>query len=138
MSSVFARKEETNSVPFTPVGNILVQEIKELARKLKAEEFLSACSNAAVHVEQNMADAAAYLLVLDVEKRSINIRPFPSMMMANLTYTQAERENRGKDHLQTVLVSVDSIGALRKAYPNYYLDVSEFLGELKKILRSST
>jgi hypothetical protein len=36
--------------------------------------------------------------------------------------------------MQTVLVSVDSMEALRKAYPSYYLDASEFVKVLNKII----
>ncbi len=56
------------------------------------------------------------------------------MSEANEQYAAAEHFNQGKDYLQTVLVSVDSIGALRSAYPNYYLDVDEFLRELRTIV----
>jgi len=31
-------------------------------------------------------------------------------------------------------ISVDSVAHLRKAYPNYFLDISEFVMVLKKIL----
>lgn len=133
MGSILANKEGRAPVPDTPSGAELISEIQHISRKIKADEFLSACSSAAVHVEQNVIDAAAYLLILDVDKRSVNITPFNSMLGANVRYAQAERENRGKEHIQTVLVSVDSIGALRSAYPNYYLDVSEFLSELRAV-----
>lgn len=36
--------------------------------------------------------------------------------------------------MQTVLVSVDSIKSLRKAYPSYYLDIGEFLKRLNQII----
>jgi hypothetical protein len=42
--------------------------------------------------------------------------------------------NKDKPEVQTVLVSVDSVEHLRKAYPNYFLDISEFVSVLKKIL----
>lgn len=35
---------------------------------------------------------------------------------------------------ETVLVRVDSVGALRRAYPNYFADTSVFLGELRRAI----
>ena len=57
-----------------------------------------------------------------------------SMLIANVRYAELEKKNRDSPELQTVLVSVDSIGALRTAYPNYYLDVSGFLEELRNVV----
>jgi hypothetical protein len=56
------------------------------------------------------------------------------MHVANEKYAEMEKKNRDMPQLQTVLVSVDSLGALRTAYPNYYLDVGEFLKELRAVI----
>ena len=127
MGSALARKEQRPSVPGTPTGNDLVKEIQSVSRAIKAEPFLAGCSEAAVFIEKTVRPAVAYLIVLDVEARRVRIRPQDSMWVANQKYVELEKENSGKPNLQTVLVSVDSLGDLKTAYPNYYLDVSQFL-----------
>jgi hypothetical protein len=49
--------------------------------------------------------------------------------------TLEKRIGEGKD---AVLVSADSIEALRLAFPNYYLDTNLFLKELEIIKNSET
>jgi ppGpp synthetase/RelA/SpoT-type nucleotidyltranferase len=133
MGSVIARKEHSTLVPGTPEGLELIKEVQALSGEIKAEQFLAGCSSAAVHIEASRKAAeraVMYLIVLDINERRVRILPQDSMLVANQKYAEMEKENRDKPHLQTVLVSVDSLGALRTAYPNYYLDVSEFLKEL--------
>jgi ppGpp synthetase/RelA/SpoT-type nucleotidyltranferase len=134
MGSVLAIRERRALVPNTPDRPELYLQIKKLSEKIRAEEFLAGCSTAAVHVEQRSVKAEAFLLVLNVRTRRVNVRPFKTITEAGEEYNLTERRNEGKDYLQTVLVSVDSIGALKTAYPNYYLDVSQFLLELRRIL----
>ena len=69
-----------------------------------------------------------------MEERRVRIIPQDSMLVANDKYAELEKENRCKPNLQTVLVSVDSLGTLKTAYPNYHLDVSEFLNELRAVI----
>jgi hypothetical protein len=134
MGSALAKKEPRPLVPSIPEGNTLLQEIKVVSDEIKAEQFLAGCSEAAVFIEKSGRRAVAYLIVLDVEERRVRIIPQDSMLVANDKYAELEKENRGKPNLQTVLVSVDSLGTLKTAYPNYYLDVSEFLNELRAVI----
>jgi hypothetical protein len=55
-------------------------------------------------------------------------------MRATNRYTDTEKKitEAGGD---AVLVSVDSLAALRRAYPNYFLDTRVFLDLLEEILR---
>jgi hypothetical protein len=53
--------------------------------------------------------------------------------LANLSYTKAETNIDAKDS-NIVLVAVDSVNLLRKAYPNYFLDTQEFSKLLSGIL----
>jgi ppGpp synthetase/RelA/SpoT-type nucleotidyltranferase len=134
MGSVLAKKEQRPLVPNTPDGAALVQEITSVSEQIKAEQFLAGCSEAAVYIEKSRKRAVAYLIVLNVEERRVHILTQDSMLVANEKYAEMEKKNRDLPQLQTVLVSVDSLGALRTAYPNYYLDVGEFLKELRAVI----
>ncbi|WP_162601464.1 hypothetical protein [Occallatibacter savannae] len=50
---------------------------------------------------------------------------------ANASYAEIEKEH---PELQAVLVSVDSLAALRTAYPNYFLDTSAFIEMIEKTI----
>ena len=134
MGSAFAKTEQRTLVPGTPDGPDLNHEIQAVASQIKAEPFLAGCSEAAVHIEKTTRPAVAYLIALDIDARRVRILPQESMTIASEKYAELEQQNRDKSHLQTVLVSVDSLGDLRTAYPNYYLDVSQFLNELRRIV----
>ncbi len=67
-----------------------------------------------------------YLLVLDPNKFSTTLYPYTMerLAAANAQYAKIEKE---QPELQALLVAVDSVAALRTAYPNYYLDTTAFL-----------
>jgi ppGpp synthetase/RelA/SpoT-type nucleotidyltranferase len=134
MGSVFAARENCPPVPQTPTGRELLEEIRCISARIRAEEFLSGCKTAAEHIEQSTVGAVAYLLVLDVDTRMVNVSGFRDITLATDKYNEMERRNQGKLNIQTVLVSVDSFNDLRSAYPNYYLDIKEFMRELREII----
>jgi len=65
---------------------------------------------------------------LDSQKRQIMVQGFSKNLLAQAQqqYLEVEAANVDKPWMQTVLVSVDSVAALRRAYPNYYLDAVAF------------
>ena len=69
-------------------------------------------------------DAVAYLLRLDQSKSEVNILGFKKehMLQAQDHYLKVEKETVNDPQIQVVLVSVDSLKALKDAYRNYFLD----------------
>ena len=61
---------------------------------------------------------------LDSEKRTVSIRPYPKARLeqANIDYATIEQRTKAGEPIEAVLVSAGPIDALRKAYPNYFLD----------------
>jgi hypothetical protein len=51
---------------------------------------------------------------------------FKELQKAQQDYLKAEKDNASSPWIQSVLVSVDSLVALRRAYPNFYLDAAAF------------
>ena len=76
------------------------------------------------------------MLQLDLTARTVRTTNFLKAQVAEAQekYLEVEKANKDKPEMQTVLVSVDSIDALRKAYPSYYLDITEFVKVLNRIL----
>jgi hypothetical protein len=105
--------------------------MSDLFTKLNVNNVLSGWAATAQFTatpqDDKIATAAMYLLVLDPEKFSTTLYPYASdnLSDANAHYAKIEKE---QPNLQAVLVAVDSLAALRAAYPNYYLDTTSFLG----------
>ena len=50
-------------------------------------------------------------------------------------YSALEKRPLGSKDYDIVLVGADNTNDLRKAYPSYFLDTTEFLGYLNKIIQ---
>ena len=84
----------------------------------------------------SMQNAHYFLLVLDPAKKELAVTGFEREKLEDAQKAYAEAERRVKEKLATdaVLVSVDSISSLSRAYPNYYADTSMFLTLLNEAL----
>jgi hypothetical protein len=58
-----------------------------------------------------------------------------SLQEAQDKYLQIELQQRDNPSQQAVLVSVDSMTQLQRAYPNFYLDIGAFSKVLSRIIR---
>jgi hypothetical protein len=65
------------------------------------------------------------------------IRPSGTTPRAQEDYLESEKANNDKPWIQTVLVSVDSIAALRRAYPKFYLDSFAFSQAVQQAMGGS-
>jgi ppGpp synthetase/RelA/SpoT-type nucleotidyltranferase len=136
MGTDIALREKTAPVPDTPTNNAeLRQELREYAEKLDVEQRLHAFGTAVHATETASKDAHYFLLRLDPSTKQLSIRG----------YLFAERDKASSDYLATeraiqqsgadaVLVSVESLEALRRAYPNYFLDTDVFIELVKKAI----
>jgi len=131
VSSEFARLEKRPLVPGTPEKQ--AESIAELNTFSAQVDLLEGLKTATRIVENK--EGHYFLLELDLEKRTVRTTVFQKnqMVEAQEKYLEVEKANKDTDN-QAVLVSVDSLAALPKAYPNYYLDITEFVKVLKKIL----
>ncbi len=138
MGTVIAVKEDTPRVQNTPFdNNELIDEVGEHEQLLDIIQRLHTFRQALREIEEPTAVNARYfLLEMDPNAQSITITGFRSEELFRATdrYTEAEKKvtESGGD---AVLVSVDSLAALRRAYPNYFLDTKVFLDLLEGSLR---
>lgn len=135
MSTEIARREKTPAVPGTSSNRSeLVGELRHLAEMLNVEMRLTAYNATVQRVGTESAKGARYFLMeLDPDKRLLTVRPFQSkqMLLAEDSLAAAERDVAKNPTWDAVLVSVDSMAALRRAYPNYYLDTTAFLAAVR-------
>ena len=112
----------------------------ETAKELSVKNKLAVYSHA-VNVTSMVNTSGSYhLVVLDPDKKSVDIKTYSRARLdeANEAYTQTERRITEGENLQAVLVSAGSIEALRRAYPNYFLDTKQFIMYLDRIERKVT
>jgi hypothetical protein len=138
MGTVMALKERTNPVPGTPTNQSdLLRELKEYAVSLDVENRLSAFSGALQILEQPDTQKADYfLLQIDPSAHRVTVGGFKigELEKAAAQYLEVEKEiGKGGDK-DAVLVSVNSIASLRRAYPNYFADTHIFVGLLRQAL----
>jgi len=138
-SSAFSILEST---PRTPEHDpYSAKEVFEtLDRKEKELDVISKLTGfrvAAKHIDNDKRKGHYHLIVLDLDKRYANIRSFSQaeVDVANLKYSEIEKAIESGENLQVVLVTSQSIKALKQAYPSYFLDAELFIKQIESVRR---
>ncbi|HEV3252951.1 MAG TPA: RelA/SpoT domain-containing protein [Candidatus Acidoferrales bacterium] len=139
-SSAFAHREKAPVVPGTPKDKtILVNELRAIVGRANIMDSLRGWNDAIHYLEDaDMANAHQFLLVLDPNKNNLRVTQFSkeSVTAAQRAYERAEKDTENDPTIQVVLVSVESVDALRKAYPNYYVDTRDFIKAVQKEIQA--
>ena len=133
MSTLFAMQEETTIVPGTS-GNKgeIISEIKLLDKEYHILDMLKWIRTATNHVmdsnNRKLMPGYYYILRLDYDTRTLRIFSFkPSQFeKANDVYNKLE-EDKKTQNIDVVLTRANSFQTLKAAYPNYFLDIGEFV-----------
>lgn len=136
VSSLFAIKE---GVPILEIHS--EKTMKELmvecytnCEELKIIEHLRALGATTKHLEKQNFPGDYYLINIDIEKRNVNLNVYDNNSLETATDKYLELEKEIEDSKNAVvLVSANSLRLLKKAYPSYFLDTTEFLIALEKI-----
>ncbi len=138
MGSALAFRERTPLVPGTPENRReLISELREAAVALDVERRLEAYGAALRTLEDpSVANAHFFLLALNPTAGTVNICGYnrAELQFASADYLAMERSLESSPGADAVLVSVESISALQRAYPNYFLDTRAFLVALQGAL----
>jgi hypothetical protein len=142
MGSAISFRENSPPVANTPSNyRLLVGELREHAKDLDIAQKLSAFG-AAVRIYENNASKNDHFFLVEVnhDTRQVTVETFPfaASKAASERYLEVEKEAKSKPYLDAVLVSVDSMAALQKAYPNYFLDTRLFNQVLEETIRTTT
>ena len=110
---------------------------KELVRQFKLldiEKRLSAFKVATNYINSKEFDLGTYnLLILNLDKRILNAKNFSDPENANKEYTKVERRIQNGENLQAVLIETKNVKELKEAYPNYFLDIDDFVKKMDEI-----
>lgn len=139
MGSVVAMREKMPLVPDTPtLRRALTEELATYANDLNVVERLRGYRSALRAMQApTQTDASYFLLRLDPEAGTLSVRGYRSDKIAEasaqyaLFEEDAAKKARGVD---AVLVSVESVNNLGRAYPNYFADTRVFLQLLRQAL----
>jgi hypothetical protein len=136
MGNAIALRERTIAMPNMPTGDELRKELRKYVNRLGVEGYLGAANIAYSAPSQlGIENAHYFLLELDFAARTIQVRGYPKneLEKASSDYLTIERSIADKP-ADAVLVSVESVRALRRAYPNYFLDAGVFMEAVRKAI----
>ena len=133
-------REKRPLVPDTLTNkNDLVEELRDSAKKENILQCLVASGNTIKLLEQesdtplrSFPNPYIFLLNLDTKKETLNVTAFRQDQLKDAEARYLIAEKQFGESAQVVLVSVESLGALRKAYPNYFADTTDFVSAVRQ------
>lgn len=130
-SGAFAFREKSPRVPGTPeTREELIHELHALVGSANIMDILWGWNNS-IHLleEKQYPGASMFLLTLDPNKRTLRTIPYRAedLATAQKKYEELEKETENDPNIQVVLVAVETVDAIPRAYPNYYVDTSDFM-----------
>jgi ppGpp synthetase/RelA/SpoT-type nucleotidyltranferase len=142
VSSYFALQERKPLAPATPLTKV---EIVESIRKLDNEHSILTQLNALNHwikrtesgnIVGTPRSAAAFFLlrINETIENDADFTPFEDFDKAYEAYVEAEKIYG----FNAVLVSTNSAETLRRAYPNYFINIDTFISILQNLLFTPT
>ncbi len=133
MSSEFAYDEGSQPCPQANLPREeLRKEIRELTKKIKAVSSLEKYRNALKFTEEHDSGYSQYfLLQFDAQNGTVSVRPYSNYNISAQQYVIEETKHGNRN---TVLVEANTVLDLRKAFPNYFLDVQMFTEKLRAVL----
>jgi len=139
ISSAFAIVEESPVVErhqnMSP--NDIYIKIKRLEKKLKAIDHLKGLPIAARIINNNTASGYYNIIFLDTKNRRVSIYPFKEDQLDEATDKYAELESQATEGMDQVLVRAGDIKSLEIAYPNYFLNIQDFVDKLSVIIEEA-
>jgi len=111
-------------------------EVAAAEKDLHVLDMLQGFAIAARQTTTEPGRGAYHLITLDFGRRAVQIRPYAATQLeqASVDYAAVEERARGGEKVDAVLVSAGPIGALRKAYPNYFLDTQKFVQYIRRVM----
>lgn len=139
VSSAFAHVEGTPLVP--QYAELSAREAYEKVRqseaKLNVLQQISGLSVAAEAIHERGIAGFYNLIVLNSKDRSVQITFFPKDKLNEATKEYARLEAEASPNTNLVLVSAGHLDELKAAYPNYFLDVRDFIEKVRVIIEQA-
>lgn len=134
-SSIFAHIEKTEPLHKDLTERELLKIVSKKATELDVCKRLSDYQDTLKTFEQEHIQKAHYYL-LTLKPGLLQITGFKEDELTQATnqYLENEKKYKNMPGVEVVLVSAESVEALRSAYPNYFLDTKMFLERIEQII----
>ncbi|EKN6282907.1 TPA: RelA/SpoT domain-containing protein [Yersinia enterocolitica] len=109
--------------------------VVDQTEKLQVIDKLLGFRSAIKDISESKNSGSYHLIVLDTLAGTVDINSFGLKRIneATTAYIEWETDSEQHPHVQVVLVSTESIGNLKAAYPSYFLDAGEFVKYIREI-----
>lgn len=137
VSALFALKENQ---PLPPAFETATRDelIGSLLALDKRKNFLAQFEGVAVsahHIDTVTKDYTGYhVMQLFISEKSVRLTAFTEAQDAESFYKTKEMETKDDPNIAIVLMSAGALKEIKKAYPNYFLDTTAFLKNIKQIV----
>ena len=136
VSSLFAIKEKTPVLEMHSKMSMeeLMVSCYKFTEDLNVLDILKALRLTAKQIEIDDFLGDYYLININIKEKNVTISTYKKsdFEIASDEYLDLEKKIEGNENA-VVLVAASSIKELKKAYPSYFLDTSEFISALEKI-----
>lgn len=137
--SAIATLEGSPPVPgYEKLSDIEVfKRVADLESRLHVLDRLRGFSVAASAITREKGPGTYHLIILNSADKTVQLTPYTSTQLEEATraYAAVEKRTYAGEQLEAVLVAAGPIEALKKAYPNYFLDTHAFITQIEKVMR---
>lgn len=144
VGSAFASIENTNLLQKHKAMSQkeIFRKIASMNEELKILEKIRGYSVAVNEINKRGTSGMGWsyhLIILNSEQKTVQIKPYKrgSIKQATDDYSKVEEEVARGKKIEAVLVSAGPLSALRQAYPNFFLDISDFVERIGSIIAES-
>lgn len=115
----------------------IFRKVADQEKQLDALQRMEYFSMGFKHIRDKGSRQNKYhILSLDATEKVLTVSSFTELGLAKASEAYAGVEKQGDKNIDTVLVSTARTDDLKRAYPNYFLDVSDFASRVRKITDS--
>jgi ppGpp synthetase/RelA/SpoT-type nucleotidyltranferase len=145
VASAFASIENTDVLQKHKIMSQkeIFQKVASMNEELKVLEKIKGYSVAVNEINKRGTSDVGWsyhLIILNSEQKEVQIKPYKrgSIKQATEDYAKVESDTiKSGGKVEAVLVSAGPLSALRQAYPNFFLDVSDFVSRVEFIISES-
>jgi len=144
VSSAFASIENTKLLPRHEKMSQkeIFKKVGEMNEELKVLERIKGYSVAVNEINKKGSSETGWsyhLIILNSIEKTVQIKPYKrgSIKQATEDYGKIEKEAAKGNKIEAVLVSAGPLSTLRQAYPNFFLDISDFVRRIESIISES-
>lgn len=109
-----------------------LEDLVKIEKELNAIDYLSGLAKSINFIKNKDQKKRYFILSIDSNKKVASIYGFDDYIEANIYYEKLEYDQT--KYLDSVLVSVNDIKKITKAYPNYFFDLSKFCSRIETII----